>query len=212
MNRTNVLLTGLLCVTVGFATVYTILVVCEKTLLRKNDPMIYNELPDHNYSKAILSYTIASNDVEVPPFVVVPENAVVPASSTGEQTWWQALLFDALFRTVIPIFLSVLAALAYWVVRKVGLKLDLEVLDKIATNAADYAEHQGAHWLKTTGNKSGGALKERWAWELVESVDAKLGASEALRLKLRNLILSKIPDAEAKAAMKESNGVVAETK
>lgn len=212
MNRTNLLLTGLLCVAVGFATVSTILVVREKTSARRDASEAYTVLPDRNYSKAFLSYAVASNDVEVPPFVVVPENAVVPASSTGEQTWWQALLFDALFRTVIPIFLSVLAALAYWVVRKVGLKLDLEVLDKIATQAADFAEHRGAHWLKATGNKSGGALKERWAWELVESIDAKLGASEALRIKLRNLILSKIPDAEAKAAMKESNGIVAETK
>ncbi len=209
----NSTITALLVVAVLFTTANIFVISSDKLNSLTIDSSRIAELDRSSFSNAsiVTSYTELSNLDDPIEFIDPLEIHIEKASEVTSQTWWQALLYDALFRTVIPIFLSVLAALAYWVVRKVGLKLDLEILDKIAGQAADFAEHRGASWLKATGEKSGGALKERWAWELVESVDAKLGASEALREKLRNLILSKIPDAEAKASMKETNGVVVST-
>lgn len=203
----NSIFTVLLVVAILLAGTDLVLISRKVSTHDANFASTITELDRNSFSSAFVA---TSNFGTLDPLEGVEplEIRVDRASESANQTWWQALLFDALFRTGIPIFLSILAALAYWIARKIGLKLDLEVLDKIASQAADFAEHRGAHWLKSTGEKSGGALKERWAWELVESVDAKFGASEALRLKLRNLILSKIPDAEAKVAMgKESNGV-----
>jgi hypothetical protein len=104
------------------------------------------------------------------------------------------------FKVVVPIFVPVLAALLFWLLRKFGLKVELDTLDSLSGKAADYAEHKAKVWLKENGKKSSGAQKEDWAWELVEAVDAKLKAKDKARQKLRAMILSKVAEAEKKSA------------
>lgn len=135
---------------------------------------------------------------------------VKEATSVG-QTWWQALIFDIVFKAIVPIFVPVLATLLLWLLRKIGIKIELETLDKLAKNAAEYGEQKGVEWLKENGAKMPGALKEAKAWELVESINAKFKGKEKLRKKLRGMILSKIPDAEAKVKEKEKVKVKSES-
>lgn len=127
-----------------------------------------------------------------------------PVVTVAPQTWWQALLFDIL-KLVLSIFIPVLTVLVFWLLSKVGMKVELAKMDNLGTAAAQYAEQLAAQWLKEKGVKSTGAQKEDWAWDLVAAVDSKLGASAKARDKMRGLILSKIPAAEvAVAAAKEA--------
>lgn len=111
----------------------------------------------------------------------------------GTQSWWQALLYDVVFNFILPVFTPVILALLMWLLRKWGLKIEYERLEKVAEFGSNYAEQKGAEWLKEKGAKSPGAKKEEWAWELVESLDKKLKGSK----KLQALLISKIPGAEA---------------
>jgi len=127
---------------------------------------------------------------------------------TGEtQSWWQALLVDVISAS-LAIFVPVLSTLLFLLLRKLGLKVELSTLDQLAGKAALYAEQKAAAALKEGKPKTPGAEKERWAWELVESIDAKLGGSDKARAKLRALILAKIPEATAavSAANPPKNG------
>lgn len=129
-----------------------------------------------------------------------PEKKKAEEAAPVPQKWWQALVYDVVFKLVVPVLVPFLMAVLFWLARKFGLKLELETLDAIGEKAADYAEQKGAEWLKEKGEKSTGAQKEDWAWELVESIDAKLKGKEKLKNKLRSIILSKIPAAEKKVA------------
>ena len=119
-----------------------------------------------------------------------------PAKAEGEQKWWQSLLAD-LIAAALAIFVPVLSALGFLLLRKLGVKVDLETLDSLAGKAALYAEKKAATALGEGKPKSSGAQKEEWAWELIKSVDEKLAGSAKAKEKLRALILAKIPEAEA---------------
>jgi hypothetical protein len=149
---------------------------------------------------------VATEKKEAPAPASQPAAAV---ESEVEQTWWQALLYDVIFKVFVPIFVPVLSVLVYWLLRRFGLKVELDRLDSIGAQAAEYAEHKAKVWLKENGKKSTGAQKEDWAWELVEAVDAKLKAKEKAKNKLRAIILSKIPGAEAGAGT-STNGAPVE--
>lgn len=138
--------------------------------------------------------------VDTAPATKAPERPAGEATATKAepkvQAWWHALIYDVVFKLVMPIFTLVLSALVFWLLRKMGLKIELDTLDKIALSAAVHGEKKGAEWLRENGEKSGGVKKERWAWELVDMVDNKLQAKTRLKEKLRGLILSKVPEAE----------------
>jgi len=138
------------------------------------------------------------------------DEAKDPAGETksrdGErQSWWQALLVDVI-KATLAIFVPVLSVLLFALLRKIGLKVDLETLDALGGKAALYAEKKAASALGEGKPKSPSAEKERWAWEFVESVDARFGGSEKARRKLRAMILAKIPEAEAAVAASKPNG------
>lgn len=122
-----------------------------------------------------------------------------PVKAEGTQSWWQALLVN-LISAALAIFIPVLSTLAFLLLRKIGVKVDLETLDSLAGKAALYAEKKASTALGEGKPKSTGAQKEEWAWDLVKSVDEKLGGSAKAREKLRGLILAKIPAAEAAVA------------
>lgn len=136
---------------------------------------------------------------------VTPAKAApaVPAAeapkAAGEQSWWQSLLVDLLVAG-LAIFVPVLSALGFLLLRKLGIKVDLATLDSLAGKAALYAEKKASTALGEGKPKSTGAQKEEWAFDLVRSVDAKLMGSEKAKEKLRALILAKIPEAEAAVA------------
>jgi hypothetical protein len=126
-----------------------------------------------------------------------PTPAVVKVE--GTQSWWQSLLVD-LIMSALAIFVPVLSALGFLLLRKLGVKVDLATLDSLAGKAALYAEKKASTTLGEGKPKSTGAQKEEWAWDLIKSVDAKLAGSEKAKEKLRALILAKIPEAEATMA------------
>lgn len=162
-----------------------------------------------------LIFTLSSPEVrsdsvspvgKIVPTVTVTPTATVPATVTikaPEQSLWQSLMVDVI-QTSLAIATPVLSVLAFWLLRRLGLKVNLSRLDEIAGQAALYAEQMAAQHLKEGLPKSSGAQKETWAWDLVKEVDAKLGGSELARSKLRALILSKIPEAEQTVASAET--------
>ena len=119
-------------------------------------------------------------------------------SSVGlsAQRWWQALLRDVVV-AALSIFVPVLSALLFWLLRRIGLKVELERLDGLAERARNYAEHKADVWFKENGTKSSGPQKEDWAWELVETVDQKLKLKQKASQKLRALILAKVGELDA---------------
>lgn len=133
----------------------------------------------------------------------------IESEAPAEQSWWQALVYDVLVDVVLPIFLPVLAALVFWLLRRLGLKIELEKLDELAAAAASYAEKKASTWLKEKGVKSSGAEKEAWAWELIAAVDARLNASTKARRALRALIISRIANAEQAQADSETSKSIA---
>lgn len=114
------------------------------------------------------------------------------------QKWWESLLFDIIFGLFIPIFVPVLAVLVFWLTTRLGLKVQLETLDKIAQQASEYAEKKGAQYFNEHGKKSTGAKKSEWAWSLIDQIDDKIKGKEKLKNIMRGLLLAKIPDAEAR--------------
>lgn len=147
-----------------------------------------------------------------PAVVTSPSPAAPAAVATREgaaesQSWWKALLVDAI-RKALEVFALVLSALLFLLLRKLGVKVELETLDALAGKAALYAEKKAATALGEGKPKSSGAEKEAWAWELVNSVDAKLGGSAKAREKLRGLILAKIPEAESAVSLAKNSSAV----
>jgi hypothetical protein len=122
------------------------------------------------------------------------------AAEPAQQRWWESLLVDLIMLALV-IFVPSVSALAFLLLRKLGIKVDLQKLDSIATSAASYAEHRAKAALKSGLPPTPGAQKEKWAWELVDALDAKLKLKDLARDKLRLLIMSKIPAAEAEAAV-----------
>jgi hypothetical protein len=120
--------------------------------------------------------------------------------AAGEQSWWQSLLVDLLI-AALAIFVPVISALGFLLLRKLGIKVDLATLDSLAGKAALYAEKKASTALGEGKPKSTGAQKEEWAFDLIRSVDAKLMGSEKAKEKLRALILAKIPEAESAMAV-----------
>lgn len=133
-----------------------------------------------------------------------PKAVDKPAVDAEPQAWWQALVYDVVFKVVVPIFLPVLMALLYWLVRKIGLHIELKTLDSVGEKAAMYAEKKGAAFLRENGQKSAAATKEGWAFDLAEAIDAKLLGKKKARDKLRAIILGKIPAAEKAVAEAET--------
>jgi len=128
------------------------------------------------------------------------QSTVPAAEEPAQQRWWESLLVDLIMLALV-IFVPSVSALAFLLLRKLGIKVDLQKLDSIATSAASYAEHRAKAALKSGLPPTPGAQKEKWAWELVDALDAKLKLKDLARDKLRLLILSKIPAAEAEAAV-----------
>jgi hypothetical protein len=120
-----------------------------------------------------------------------------------QQKLWENLVYN-IINVILYIFAPVLSALLFWLLRKFGLKVELQTLDDIAAKAALYAEKKSAEWLNQTGNKMDSANKMQWAWNLVNSIDAKLTASDKAKDKLRKIILSKIAEAETKVSVAEA--------
>lgn len=121
-----------------------------------------------------------------------------------QQKWWENVLYNVLFKGLLPIILSLLSALFFLLMRKIGLKVQLQTLDGIAAQAAIYSEKKAAEWLKEEGVKSNAAMKSEWAWQLIESIDDKLVGSLTAKKTLRRLILSKIPEAEEQISLAET--------
>lgn len=156
--------------------------------------------------------TVTTTEVVPVPAAVPPETAipgpsltpdaskpapgvVAPPAAEAPQTWWQALLFD-LIKLTLAIFGPVLSVLGVLVLRKMGIEVDLRTMDKVAREAALYAEHKAGVAFKEGAEKSAGAKKEEWAWEFVKDVDERFVLSDKLKRKVRGLILAKIPEAE----------------
>lgn len=148
---------------------------------------------------ATLATVVAPQPASSPPSAPIAAPAAVVERPT--QTWWQALLYDVTFKLLVPIFVPVLAALLFVLMRKMGVKIELETLEKLGENAKNYSEHKAKTWLNEYGHKSSGAQKEDWAWELVESIDSKLKGRQKARKKLRAIILAKLGEAEQRASL-----------
>lgn len=131
--------------------------------------------------------------------IPVADTATPAPTNDAVQSWWQALLYDIIFNVIVPVFVPVMGALLFLLLRKLGLKIELETLDRLGKSAADYSEHKAKVWFKENGEKSSGAQKEDWAWELIESIDSKIKGKKKARNKLRAIILAKLGEAEQQA-------------
>ena len=149
---------------------------------------------------------VAPAAAETAPVVATETDEAKPAvvvATEEKQKLWQAIVYDAVVNVALPIFLPVLSLLLVWLLRKIGFKVDIETMDALAGRAASYSEHMAKKYLKENGTKSDAAKKEDWAWEFVEMIDSKFKLKAKLRDKLRGMLLSKIPAAEAETKKAE---------
>lgn len=136
----------------------------------------------------------------------VSESSAPAPAPVGElQQWWQALLVQVM-QWAGAIFVPVLGVLVAWLLRKIGINVDIKKMELLAHKGWAYAEHKTSVLLKEGQPKAEGAKKLAWAFELIDEVDAKVGASDKARKKLTALIMAKIGEEEQKTQA-NGNGV-----
>ena len=124
--------------------------------------------------------------------------AKAPQKSAQEpQQWWQSLLMNVI-KTTAALFTPVIGLLVVWLLRKMGLKVDLEKTLAIAEQGRNFAEHHASVALKATGEKTDAAKKVEWAFDLARSVDDKLEGSKKAQAAFMKMLEAAIGAQELK--------------
>jgi len=111
------------------------------------------------------------------------------------QAWWQTLLYTVI-QLALAIFIPVLGVLVWSLLNRWGIKIEKEQVDKIAEQAADWAEHKAKVALKEDGKKTPGAEKMRLALDFAQQMANKYKLQEQAKDKLSKLIESAVAKKE----------------
>jgi len=120
-----------------------------------------------------------------------------PAQAAGQQ-WWQTLLVTVI-EVALAIFIPVLGVLVYSLLNRWGISVEKEQVDKIATQAMQFADQKAKVLLKHEGKRTPGAEKAKIALDFAK----KLADEYKLTEKARDALAYHIEAAVAKKKAEE---------
>lgn len=123
--------------------------------------------------------------------MLLPRLALAAPEVGGAQNWWQVLLVE-IIRTTLAIAVPVLSTLAYVLLRRVRLNIELEQLQRIATTAAGWAEQRAHQALVSGGALTPSAQKLSTAIAYGADLAQRYGLRQRAVLRLEGLIESKL--------------------
>jgi len=99
----------------------------------------------------------------------VVETVKVETVKVETQAWWQVLVAE-ITKVAVAIFTPVLGMLAFVLMRRWGLKIDLEKANSIASWATGYGEQKALNALKEGKEKTSGADKMKMALDFANGM------------------------------------------
>ena len=108
-------------------------------------------------------------------------------TATGEQAWWQVLL-STLLHVVFVIGVPVLVTVIYSLLKRWNIGIEREQIEKIAEQAANWAEHKAKAALKDGGKKTPGAEKMALALKFAKDLAEQYKLTDKASAKLKELI------------------------
>lgn len=128
------------------------------------------------------------------------------ATSAVQQSWWQVLLVEAIKVTAF-VFTPVLGLLLAWLLRKMGLKIELDQAVGIAKLGTGFAEQAAAKALKEGKPKTDHAEKASQALGFANDLAAKYKLKTRARDKMESLIESALGMQKLEAEKKPQDKV-----
>ena len=122
---------------------------------------------------------------------MLPRLALAAPDVGGTQNWWQVLLVE-IIRTTLAIAVPVLSTLAYVLLRRVKLHIELAQLQRIATTAAGWAEQRAHQALVSGGAMTPSAQKLSTAIAYGADLAQRYGMRQKAVSRLEGLIESKL--------------------
>jgi len=130
--------------------------------------------------------------------------AADPAQAAHQQTWWQSFL-STLLDSFLVIAVPVIAAFVTALLRRWGIKVQQEQVEKLAEQAASFAEQKARVALREGKPKTSGAEKMSMALDVGKKLAKQYKLSDKAIEGLEALIEAKIaptPTSGAKSAEK----------
>jgi hypothetical protein len=125
--------------------------------------------------------------------------AIALAADTVQQVWWQVMLGE-LLKVFVLIAIPVLSTLIAVLLRRWGVKIETEQIEKLAAAAAGWAEQKALEALKDGKPKTGGADKMKLAIDFANGAVEQYGLKKKAIGKLQELIESHLGKEQIKAA------------
>lgn len=123
----------------------------------------------------------------------------VPVEIVAQQVWWQTLLSE-LLKVFVLIAVPVLTALIVILLKRGGMKIDSEQIEKLAGAAAGWAEQKALEALKDGKPKTSGADKMKLAIDFANGAVGQYGLKKKAIGKLQELIESHLGKEQIKVA------------
>jgi len=121
------------------------------------------------------------------------------AADQVQQVWWQVLVSE-LLKVFVIIAVPVLSTLVAVLLRRWGVKIETEQVEKLAAAAAGWAEQKALEALKEGKPKSSGAEKMKTALDFAEKMVDQYGLKKKAIGKLSELIEAHLGKEQVKAA------------
>lgn len=139
--------------------------------------------------------------------VMVVSSAVQAADPTqsAHQTWWQSLL-STLLDSFLVIAVPVLAAFATALLRRWGVKVEQEQVEKLAEQAAAFAEQKAKVALREGKPKTSGAEKMSMALDVGKKLAKQYKLSDKAIEGLEAMIEAKIATTSKSGAESAESG------
>jgi uncharacterized membrane protein len=153
--------------------------------------------------KAKTEVTKAIPVVTVIALLLIP--AVALAADEVQQVWWQVLVGE-LLKVFVLIAVPVLSTLVAVLLRRWGVKIETEQVEKLASAAAGWAEQKALEALKDGKPKTSGADKMKLAIDFANGAVEQYGLKKKAIGKLQELIEAQLGKEQVKAAAAATNG------
>lgn len=131
--------------------------------------------------------------------------ALALAADEVQQQWWQTMLAE-LLKVFVLIAVPVLSTLVGVLLRRWGVKVQTEQIEKLASAAAGWAEQKALEALKDGKPKTSGADKMKLAIDFANGAVEQYGLKKKAIGKLQELIEAQLGKEQVKAAAAATNG------
>jgi hypothetical protein len=133
------------------------------------------------------------------------------AADEVQQVWWQVLVSE-LLKVFVIIAVPVLSTLVAVLLKRWGVKIETEQVEKLAAAAAGWAEQKALEALKEGKPKSSGAEKMKTALDFAEKMVDQYGLKKKAIGKLSELIEAHLGKEQVKAATTTNTAAMAAAK